>query len=141
MSYEGKLVYICEDDRDLQELLKIITQELNFTTVAHDNGKDCLHSIIDKSPDLIISDINMPEMNGIELLKKLHQMNAQIPVIFLTGDSSPQFFRNAIAYNHFEFLMKPLDHHRLSESIDKAMNFGFQQQSLEKTVDKLKTRL
>lgn len=141
MKHTGKLLYLCEDDLDLQDLLKDITENYKFTTIAHDNGKKCLESISKQIPDLIISDINMPEMTGVELLKRLYEMNVQIPVIFLTGETNPQYFLEAVAYNHFEFLTKPLDQDKFKQAIDKAMAFGFQRQELPKTVEKIKQRL
>lgn len=141
MKYEGKKVYICEDDSDIRDLLKDVTEELKFEVSTFENGRYCLDKINTLLPDLIISDINMPEMDGVNLLKHLFKSELKIPVIFITGDADPNHYLNAVAYNHFDFLYKPLTIDQLHEAIHKSMIFGYQTSSNDHISEKIRKRI
>lgn len=72
------------------------------------------------SIDIIISDINMPNMSGIEFLKEVREIDKNIPFIFLTAHTDVKFLQESIKYNATEYISKPLDIHFLIEKVSKS---------------------
>lgn len=82
-----KRVLVIEDNDDNMELITFILEKNGFTTVRAENGKKGIELALKERPDFILLDIQLPDMNGIEVLKairKSHTM-AQIPVIAITS--------------------------------------------------------
>lgn len=127
-----KRVLICDDENSMLQIVKDVTDHMGFQAELYENGKLALEAILKSPPELIVTDIYMPEMSGIELLKQLNTKDFKIPVIFLTGSLDSRHLNEAISYGYFDFLHKPLDPFDLIETIQKALNFGFQEPPREK---------
>lgn len=119
-------VFVCDDDQWVLDTVVDILSSLNLDILTFANGKLALDQIAKESPDLIITDINMPEMTGLELLKFLDSNAFKIPVIMLTGSLDPKNLREAVAHGHFEYLNKPIQPFDLIETVQKALVFGYQ---------------
>lgn len=124
--FKDKSVVLCDDDEFIISDLLDLTQNLKMKPRAFNNAKEALESIVADPPDLMISDINMPNMTGLELLNRLNQRQLQIPVIFLTGSLDPKNFYQAISYGYFDYLHKPVVPDELVLTIKKALAFGYQ---------------
>ncbi len=134
-----KSIYVCDDDQWILDTVVDILSTLKLDILTFANGKLALDQIAKDSPDLIITDINMPEMTGLELLKFLDGNGFEIPVIMLTGSLDPKNLREAVAYGHFEYLNKPIQPFDLIETVQKAIAFGYQPSALSQEFrDRLK---
>lgn len=87
------------------------------------NGLDALHLFKDNKVDIIISDVKMPQMDGIELLKKIHTEHPQIPFIFISGYDEFVFAQKAINNGAFAYLLKPIDVDELLDILIRAQNY------------------
>lgn len=87
MAYEGTTILLAEDDVILAELYADRLKQEGFTVVHANNGEDALHMVTETPPALIILDIMMPKMNGLDVLKTLKDNPAtkDIPVIIVTA--------------------------------------------------------
>jgi two-component system OmpR family response regulator len=81
----NKKILIVEDDQDFISILKIKFASEGFLVVTAENGEDGVTMAEKEKPDLIISDVLIPQMNGIEMAKKIKQANKNVPIIFLTN--------------------------------------------------------
>jgi len=72
-------------------------------------------------PDVIILDIHLPDMNGLEVLRKLHELDARSPVIFITGKSTTDTAIEATKLGAYEYLLKPLELAQLRQVVDQAL--------------------
>ena len=104
----SKTILVVEDDTDMRALIKRTLLNAGYAVNAVGNGLEAAASCLTSSPDLIISDVHMPRMNGFEMIQILKNEPSmhQIPVIFLTADSEGRERGNklgAVAY-----LTKPL---------------------------------
>ena len=81
-----KTILVVEDDQTMRELLQLHLRTAGYTVLAAANGVEAGRAILGILPDMIISDVNMPDMNGYELVAAIKQEPAlkDIPVIFLT---------------------------------------------------------
>lgn len=84
------------------------------------NGIEALDTIIDTYPDLIITDIKMPGLTGIELIEKIHERDCDIEVIIITGHKEFEYARQAIRFGVTDFLLKPIDEKKLLEVVETA---------------------
>jgi DNA-binding response OmpR family regulator len=85
MTDTNKKILIVEDSKSYLFILTETLRNAGFTVVTAENGEDGLDAIKNENPDLILSDITMPKMDGIVMSKKLKESNIQIPIIFLTN--------------------------------------------------------
>lgn len=118
-----KKLLIIEDDESLRtSLLDILCSE-GFEVLAAPNGMSALESVPIFLPDLIISDVSMPEMDGYELLSELakNEATATIPFIFLTGHSERNYKRKAMELGADDFLIKPFSVDELLLTIDARL--------------------
>lgn len=138
MDLSSKKVVICDDDSALLESLTFFVEAWGVTVIPCADGVEGVKKIISEKPDLIISDINMPNMNGLELLENLNKFQMQVPLIFLTGNNDIDSFRKSLVLGSFEFLTKPVDVEKLKSAVDKALLFGNMNFHNDKFKDKLK---
>ena len=117
-----KKILIVDDEADIVALLKELLAEYDIITAS--DGKAALEQAMNAKPDLIISDIQMPRMTGLEMLTELRKKGYAIPVIFVTAFSDIQKVRVAWKLGAFDFIDKPLDFTALSALIQKAFEFG-----------------
>ena len=82
------------------------------------NGRDGFRLICDKQPDIAVIDINMPLINGLELIEKLRKEQIPCKCILLTGYSDFKYAQQAIRLNVSEYILKPVDFSLLTESLN-----------------------
>ena len=75
--------------------------------------------------DIIISDINMPNMSGIDLLKNIREIDSKVPFMFVTAHTEVNFLKESIKYDATEYISKPLDIHYLIEKVSKSCEDRF----------------
>jgi DNA-binding response OmpR family regulator len=85
MAELNKKILIVEDDQDFISILKIKFTSEGFSVVTAENGDDGVTMAEKEKPDLVISDVLIPQMNGIEMAKKIKKANKNVPIIFLTN--------------------------------------------------------
>ncbi len=104
-----KTVLIVEDDQNLRMNLEDILQFNGFDTISAKNGYEGYKLALVKEPDIIISDIRMPQMDGLELLKKLQEnpITSLIPFVFLSAKVELQDIRAGMALGADDYITKP----------------------------------
>ena len=120
----NKTILIIDDEPEIVELLTEFVKQLGHSALSASNGLHGLEIAISQNPDLVISDINMPKMNGLEMLEKLKATGSTTPVILFTAFSDTQKIRSAWKLGAFDFVEKPIDFGSLQKIIDKAIEFG-----------------
>ena len=101
-------VMVVEDGDLVRETLTRLLRREGYATLAAHDGREALDVLSHEKPDVILLDVNMPDMNGIELLEALHE-NPQwqaLPVVMLTGQSDTHTIRRAMQLGAKEFLVK-----------------------------------
>ena len=132
------VVLIVEDNFELRTFLKRQLQNL-YSVLEAENGKEGLEIAIAKLPDLIISDIMMPQMDGIELLDTLKNAieTSHIPVILLTAKSSVESKIEGLNYGADYYITKPFDTDFLMASIENLIKY--RKKIFERLQNKVKT--
>ena len=113
-------VMIVEDDGFLlKKIGKVLSREISHI-YTFKNPIEAIKKVEEINPDIIISDINMPEMNGVDMYKELKKNNFDIPIILASAFSEPEYFIEAIKLKVKKFIVKPID---LEELVDELRQF------------------
>lgn len=86
------------------------------------NGEEALIIYQDKKPDLLIIDINMPKMNGMELLTKIRQNDEDTKVIMLTAYSKNEYIIKTMEFPNTKYLIKPITRSELEQTLELMLN-------------------
>lgn len=101
-------VLFVEDDADIREYLgSVLKRRVNALYTAA-NGKEGLERFAEHKPDIVVTDINMPVMNGLEMAENIKQMDEQVPVIVITAYNEQDFFMRSIEIGIDKYLLKPV---------------------------------
>ena len=104
-------IVIADDSALLRDRIKSLLNSLNNISVVYEakDGVEALQLILEKEPDLAIIDIRMPEMNGIEVLKKIRELKMKTKVCILTNYPYPQYKKKCLEAGADYFLSKTED--------------------------------
>ncbi len=116
-------VLIVDDEIKIIESLEGILMDDGFEVLRAFNGYEALKEIESQSPDIVLLDIWMPGMDGIETLKQIKKDHSTLPVIIITGHGSIESAVDATKSGAFDFLEKPLSIDRVIVTINNALNF------------------
>jgi len=105
------IIVIADDSSLLRDRIRSLLNSINHNSVVFEaeNGVEALQLIREKEPDLVILDIRMPEMNGIEVLKKIREMKMKTKVCILTNYPYPQYKKKSFEEGADYFLSKTED--------------------------------
>ena len=110
-----------------------------------ENGKAALQIVREEEIDLLITDIRMPEMSGLELLKTIRQEGKSIKVIILSGYDDFQYVKEASKYGIENYLLKPIEENELEETLlhltEKLENEQKQQNRLQESYQLLRSNI
>ena len=116
-------ILIAEDDADMRELLEEILSDAGYETVSAANGRLALAKISDESRmiDLVVTDVQMPEIKGDELLTKVRQIRAETPVLVITAFGSVENAVEMVKKGAYSYLTKPFQTKDLLLVIEAAL--------------------
>ncbi|QDH79530.1 response regulator [Echinicola soli] len=122
---ENKKVLVAEDSSVIINLTKNVLLFENYEITAVKNGKQVLDKLAEADYDLILMDINMPQMDGIECTKAIRALNdpkkAAIPVIAITGNYKNYSMEDFKQAGLNDYLQKPLDYDLLLSTVKKHL--------------------
>lgn len=132
-------VLYAEDEIDVREFTRKTIDSLVKDIVVVENGLQGLELFKDDNNfDLIVTDINMPKMGGLEMCTEIKKLNPHIPIVITSAHNDPAFLKKAIEVGVTAYAMKPIDLYQLIESMIKAVEPIFLKKELEKVNDELK---
>jgi len=117
-------IVIVDDEPDLLELLKLIlTEKTKHQVLTTTKPSQALDWCRDLQADVLISDLRMPEMEGIELLKIIKTIDPYLPLIIITAFGSVESAVEAMRYGAFDYITKPFRKEQIIMTINKALNW------------------
>ena len=118
-----KRILIIEDDADFRNLLRIHLSLAGYALEVAEDGVEGGKALLERPPDLVLSDVNMPFLTGFELLSLMRsdERTASIPVILLSGSSDDEIVSAAMKLGAADFLTKPVRLEDLLQSIKTCM--------------------
>ena len=115
-------VLIVDDDRSIRKTLRNILEYEKYEVDESPDGLDCIVKLKQQDFDLIILDIKMPKMDGMEALERIQTLKPEIPVIMISGHGTIDTAVEAVKNGAFDFIQKPPDLNRLLITLRNAMD-------------------
>ncbi|MHB8906258.1 MAG: response regulator transcription factor, partial [Melioribacteraceae bacterium] len=115
-----KKILVVEDEPVIRENISELLETEGFEVICAEDGYEGYNIALNKLPDLILSDIRMPKMDGFDMLKKLQDnpLTSAIPFIFLSAKVEPQDIRTGMTLGADDYLVKPYRSTDLLSAID-----------------------
>lgn len=126
-----KRILAVDDEPNMRRLLEISLRQAGYVALSAANGKDALALMKAEQIDLIVSDLHMPGMSGIELLKQIRDDNETVPFIMVTAQGEISTAVEAMKLGASDYILRPFDLEVLEVAISKALNI--QRLELENT--------
>ncbi len=120
--FDLKILYV-EDDKTLSEQFKTFFERRCKTLVLANNGKEGLDLFIKESPHIVISDIRMPIMDGLEMIKEIRKINNKIPIIVTSAFNEQDYLLEAINLGVTRYILKPFNRTILREIVEDTINY------------------
>ena len=128
-----KLLYV-EDADDVREATILFFEEFFTDIETASNGEEGLKKYRKINPDIIITDINMPVMSGIDMIKKIREKDKEIPIVVISAYSDVEYFIDCIRYGVDGYILKPIYLEQFTEVLDKVLEKIFLKRQLEETI-------
>ncbi|MEY2713846.1 MAG: hypothetical protein RIT24_189, partial [Planctomycetota bacterium] len=116
----GKILVV--DDKELmRDSVAAILSRKGHTVITAADGSAALARIADKRPECVVTDLQMPGMNGLELLESIRKIDAELPVVFMTAFGSVETAVEAMRKGAFDYVTKPFSGDELAISTERAL--------------------
>ena len=119
----GKIIVI-EDDPLFREYLKVALQKITSKIKFFSEGKHALELLSSENPDLVITDLKLPDISGIEILAKVKEFNPAIQVIIITAYADMGNIIQSMQLNAYDIIKKPFDMERFLSSVKNVIQNG-----------------
>ncbi|MEA3230482.1 MAG: response regulator [Thermodesulfobacteriota bacterium] len=128
-------VLIVDDEKDFVEIFALRLEEAGERVSTAYNGRECLKVLSEKEIDVVILDIRMPGMDGIETLKEIKKGYPLVEVIMLTGHGTTETAVEGMKLGAFDYLMKPADFNDLAAKLEGARKRKDEQEERIRTAE------
>jgi len=116
-----KTILVVDDELSMREMLQIALEQEGYRVVLADSGEKAIELIEEKSYDLLLCDMKMSKVSGMDVLKKSKQVRPNVPVIIITAFSTSESAREAMKVGAFDYLQKPFDLENMKLIINNAL--------------------
>ncbi len=134
---EQKFILLVDDEKDIREVLAIALEDMGYEVLEAENGKIALELFRKKAPMIVLTDIKMPGMDGIEILKKIKSENPYTQVIMITGHGDTDIAIKSLKYEAVDFITKPISNEALEISLKRANEKILTRQQLNQYTESL----
>lgn len=117
-------ILVVDDDPFVLESVSTILSDYHYSVVSCSHAREAMGLVRENSIDVVLTDIKMPDISGLELLDNLHKFNPQLPVILMTGYADLDIAVDAVKKGAFDFIIKPYHPDYLIHSIKKSLQFS-----------------
>lgn len=121
MAKAEQVILIVDDEEGVRIGLSELLKDEGYTVVCAEDGEQALDILRKTRIDLILTDMRMPGMSGIDLLKKVHEVNENLGVIILTGYGEIESYIEAMSFGAMEYVSKPFKSNELRFIVNKVL--------------------
>ena len=115
----SKKILIVDDDKDIVKIVTTMLEGRGWDVTAAYNGREALDIVNQLRPDIILLDIMMPEMNGIEVLKRIKKIDAGTRIVMITAFGDVESYLDSMELGAYEYINKPFETDELLDMIEK----------------------
>ena len=120
-------IYLIDDDESMRTSLTRMLREVGYMVEDHSSALTFLEKSIPVSPAVILLDMQMPDMTGLDLQEKLRQLGRKTPIVFVSGQSHPHQIVKGLKKGALDFLFKPFNLEDLLKAVAEAIDFDRRQ--------------
>jgi len=121
---DAKRILIVDDEANMCSIIQDILSDEGYNVMVAENGSEALQVVRKITPDLIITDINMPCMGGLELLREVKNLHTDVQFIIMTAFGELETYLNAMSNGAFDYITKPLNIEMLKIMVAKVLGQG-----------------
>ncbi len=115
-------ILITDDDVDFRETLKFVFEPCGYRTLQAGDGEEALHILSQEEIDLLLLDMHMPKLTGLETLRRVKQIKSRLPCILLSAELDEQIEKQARRAQAFSVLRKPVSRQQLTTTVQLAIH-------------------
>ena len=126
------LIAVVDDEEPIRKALRRLLRSAGMDVDTFPSGVEFLESLSTRSPDCIVLDLHMPQVNGFEVQTQLAESGVTVPVVIITGHDSDETRDKALARFPAAYLRKPVNDQVLLDAIEVALSHNLQHREREK---------
>ncbi len=120
-------VYLIDDDNSMRDSLARMLRDVGYTVQDFESATSFLQNSLPVAPAVIVLDMQMPDVNGLDLMERLDKLGRKTPIVFLSGQSHPQQIVKGLKKGALDFLFKPFNIDELLQAVDQALDYDQKQ--------------
>ena len=120
-------IYLIDDDNSMRDSLARMLRDVGYTVQDFESATSFLQNSLPVAPAVIVLDMQMPDVNGLDLMEQLEKLGRKSPIVFLSGQSHPQQIVKGLKKGALDFLFKPFNNDELLRAIDQALDYDQKQ--------------
>ena len=132
-----KKILLVDDEEGIRKVLSISLSDIGYQVFTAENGEDALEIFRTENPPIVLTDIKMPVMDGIELLRKIKDENPDTEVIMISGHGDMDLAIKSLKYRAIDFVTKPINDDILEIALDRAHEKILMRQKLREYTENL----
>jgi DNA-binding NtrC family response regulator len=132
-----KKILIIDDEQNFRMIISKVIQDENYKVFSAGTGEDGITNFLKNKPDLVLLDLQLPDITGIEVLKKIKELNPLTEVLMLTAYGNINSAVEAMKLGAFDYLSKPIDNDELILKISTAINSTLMKKEIHSLQQKL----
>ena len=132
-----KTLLVADDDPSIRSLLKQLLSDEGFAVLEASTGIEVVEKVKESSPDLVIMDVRMPELDGIEALSRVKATNPKTAVLIMTAFGSSNAAIRAMELGAFDYITKPFELDKISHSVKRVLDYQDLTQEVEVLRDEI----
>ncbi len=125
MLVESPSLLITDDDADFRETLRGVFEPRGFRTLLAGDGEEALEIVHTQEVHLILLDVHMPRLTGLETLRLVKQFKAMLPCIILSADLDERLIEQALRAHAFSVLRKPVSRRVITGTVSQALEWTY----------------
>ena len=118
---EGARIHVVDDDDAMRDSLVFLLSTAALAAEPHESAESFLAALPSDEVDCVVTDIRMPGMTGIELLRRVQEIDSELPVIVITAQSQVSLTIEALRAGAFDFIEKPFEDERVIAAVGSAL--------------------
>ena len=118
---KSKRILVVDDQESMRDMLADLLDMMGYESCTVESASEALEKLIGSEIDLVITDLNMPEMDGMELMKRIKELEPDLPVIVITGYGTFQTEKKVLSSGAYGYIPNPCTIHRVQDTVNAAL--------------------
>ena len=132
-----KNILLVDDEEDIRDVVHLSLADMGYQVFEAEDGEEALRIFRDAQPPIVLTDIKMPNMDGIELLRRIKQENAETEVVMITGHGDMDLAIKSLKYEASDFITKPINVNALEIALQRVRDRIITRQQLREYTESL----